>query len=198
MTINLRDAAQYYQRLPHQQAAFDWLQGQIPADKLTEFAKRYRATPPKPAPETSYMLMTRTGQQDQYGGELFSLQLCSGSKVLESMSVISGAPGKAPVPVDQDYSGSMRPCPQGRFKLGGVERGNWGEAIGSLWISVYGTEPNRSAIGLHLDANRSYSPGSAGCVCPLVPSDMERVARWRAAGADVLVVDHGFKPSPER
>lgn len=189
-TIRLRNAARYYRQLPHQQAALDWLETTLTPAQLTEFAKLYRAEPPAPKVEP-YLLMRPTGRLDQFGGVLFSLSKTVDGKPVDAVLAISGAPGKTAVPVSHDYSGSMRPCPQGRFKLGGVERGAWGAAIGNIWISVYGTEP-RQAIGIHSDANRGQAPGSAGCVCPLTDADMEQVARWRQEGIDILVVDHGF------
>ena len=52
--IQLRHAAKHFKELPHQLAAWDWLQGHIPDQVLAEFAELYRADPkPKallPAP----------------------------------------------------------------------------------------------------------------------------------------------------
>jgi Peptidase M15 len=43
----LSDAAKYFDGLEHQAYAFDWLQSQIPPDKLEEFASKFSpATPP--------------------------------------------------------------------------------------------------------------------------------------------------------
>jgi len=44
-TIQLRQAAKHFEELPHQLAAWDWLQGQITAQVLEEFAELYRADP---------------------------------------------------------------------------------------------------------------------------------------------------------
>lgn len=41
-TIQLIDVFKYYQKLPHQDSAVTWLQQQIPADLLAEFARRWR------------------------------------------------------------------------------------------------------------------------------------------------------------
>lgn len=43
--IQLRDAAKHFKLLPHQLAAWDWLQEQLPADTVTQFAELYRADP---------------------------------------------------------------------------------------------------------------------------------------------------------
>jgi len=45
-TIQLRDAAKHFKLLPHQLAAWDWLQGELSADTLRQFAEMYRADPP--------------------------------------------------------------------------------------------------------------------------------------------------------
>lgn len=44
-TIQLRDAAKHFKQLPHQLAAWDWLQEHLTADTLKEFAELYRADP---------------------------------------------------------------------------------------------------------------------------------------------------------
>jgi GH24 family phage-related lysozyme (muramidase) len=52
--IQLRDAAKHHKQLPHQLAAWDWLQEQLSADTLKEFAELYRADPlaKQPLPPT--------------------------------------------------------------------------------------------------------------------------------------------------
>jgi GH24 family phage-related lysozyme (muramidase) len=43
--IQLRQAAKHYKELPHQMAAWDWLQAQLPETVIEEFAELYRADP---------------------------------------------------------------------------------------------------------------------------------------------------------
>lgn len=43
--IQLRQAAKHYKELPHQMAAWDWLQAKVGAEDLSEFAELYRADP---------------------------------------------------------------------------------------------------------------------------------------------------------
>jgi hypothetical protein len=45
MSIKLSDAAKFYKELSHQKDAWDWLQKQIPAATLVEFAELYRKEP---------------------------------------------------------------------------------------------------------------------------------------------------------
>lgn len=44
-TIQLRQAAKHFKELPHQLAAWDWLQSKLDTDTLSEFAELYRADP---------------------------------------------------------------------------------------------------------------------------------------------------------
>lgn len=146
--------------------------------------------PPKLALTGDYMRMIPAGIRDDNGADLYVLFRMRKGKPVDKVYVVSGLPGYRPVKREEDRSGSMRPIPPGEYELGSVEEGRFGEAIGYYWISVFGTEP-RTAIGIHEDANRIYSPGSAGCVCPRNRNDMEAVAVWRRAGASRLVVDYG-------
>jgi len=55
MTIKLIDAAKYYKELPHQLAAWNWLQEQLTKKQLNEFAELYRsAVDPKPAYQNTW------------------------------------------------------------------------------------------------------------------------------------------------
>lgn len=140
----------------------------------------------------SYMLMRSAGKKDQFGGDLYRLSWMQGGREVDAVLVVSGQPGKKPVPRSEDYSGSMRPCPEGSHRLGPVEYGWFGNGIGARWISVSDTSP-RESVGIHADQNRFEGfPGSAGCICPLNESDMEKVCGWRNSGAETVIVDHGF------
>jgi GH24 family phage-related lysozyme (muramidase) len=44
-TIHLRDAAKHFKQLPHQLAAWDWLQERVSKEALEQFAELYRADP---------------------------------------------------------------------------------------------------------------------------------------------------------
>ena len=48
--MQLADAAKWYKAQPHQIAAWNWLQEQVSADQLAEFAELYRAAPDIKAP----------------------------------------------------------------------------------------------------------------------------------------------------
>lgn len=140
---------------------------------------------------TNHLRMNRSGACDQFGGELFKLSWIKDGRLVDALHVVSGQPGLKGVRCSDDHCGSMRPCPEGTYRLGEVEEGRWGDAIGDYWISINGTEP-REAVGIHQDANRAWAPGTAGCLGALNQSDMIRICGWRNAGAAVLVVDHGL------
>ena len=54
--IRLADAATHYKKLSHQLAAWNWLQEQLSAEQLEEFAELYRADPPaKPTPPPGWL-----------------------------------------------------------------------------------------------------------------------------------------------
>jgi len=45
MTIKLTDVAKYYDELPHQVNAWNWLQGEVDPSTLESFATKYRNAP---------------------------------------------------------------------------------------------------------------------------------------------------------
>lgn len=141
----------------------------------------------------SLMLFTPTADIDEFGATLYKLALVVNGKEVSHVKAVSGQPGKKPVRLKQDVSGSMRPCPEGKYQLGGVAEGWWGDGLGRYWIPVIGTEPYRRAIGIHPDQNRYKGfPGSAGCICPLDEKSTVRVCAWRDDGVDTLICDYGL------
>jgi predicted chitinase len=49
VTINLNNAAKYYKEMPHQIAAWNFLESKVPDEILDEFAEIYRAGPANPS-----------------------------------------------------------------------------------------------------------------------------------------------------
>ena len=68
-TIDLINAAKFYKGLEHQDRALKYLQTKIPADVVTEFAKRWRAAP-TPTP-----IITATEAQQIFGRAATEAQL---------------------------------------------------------------------------------------------------------------------------
>ena len=74
MTINLNNAAKYYKEMPHQVAAFNFLESKIPEKVLDEFAEIYRAGPSNPSTEiiTPKIMQQLTG----YAADKFDATFC--------------------------------------------------------------------------------------------------------------------------
>ncbi len=119
----------------------------------------------------------------------------------DRVNVYSGAPTAQLLNSgSSDYSGSLRPIPVGRYRLGSIEHNplGWGASIGHYWVDLipypdtqtYG----RSAFGIHLDANY-YTPngrGSAGCIVTPHQRDLDRILGWlrQKARPEYLEVSH--------
>jgi hypothetical protein len=154
------------------------------------------------------LIMTPTGRRDRWGFRQFDLALTNNGKAVDRCTVISGGGDRQYerfILPKNDWSGSMRPVPEGIYLLGPVERGWWGSAIGEIWIGIEPTKESqvhdRSAIGIHADYNRNIPgyEGSAGCICPYDQLGIKRIASWCDAKArpERLVVDYelGFLAS---
>lgn len=101
----------------------------------------------------------------------------------------------------QSRPGNLEPIPEAEYGLGSIEwaggAGNWstswGPGLGPVWISIFDPGGGRGEFGIHLDANRESSPGSAGCV---VFATRARMETFLAAFAEFrpaeLVVDYGL------
>lgn len=74
MPINLNNAAKYYKELPHQKAAFNFLESQLSESLLDEFADIYRATPSNP--QITYITPTILQKLTGYSAHLFDATFC--------------------------------------------------------------------------------------------------------------------------
>lgn len=150
-----------------------------------------------------YLLM-KPANRYHMGFRVFNLHLMNGDKPVDCVACLSGYASRQytpiPYPTD-DYSRSGNPCPENVYDFpNGLEDSgkgtSWGEGLGRFWV---GLEPrfaanDRQAIGIHDDANREYSRGSAGCVCPFSPEGIQRIVGWfkQKSPPQYLIVDHGF------
>lgn len=138
----------------------------------------------------------------------FRLGLWVNGKEIDSVQVNSGGLGRQDEINLKTYlstnslAGSMEPIPEYRYKLGGPEfavpnsyTGSWGAGLGPVWFSIIPSPGggNRSEFGIHLDENRSYAPGSAGCVVAPTVSALKKIVDWHSKYSfKELVVDHGL------
>lgn len=151
----------------------------------------------------TYLYMKWSGRY-HLGFRSFNLDFMNGDKRVDRVEAISGYAGRQYTPIPyptEDYSRSGNPCPENVYDFpNGLEDagsgGTFGEGLGRFWV---GLEPrfaanDRQAIGIHDDANREYSRGSAGCVCPFSPEGIGRIVGWfkQKNPPKYLIVDHGF------
>ena len=200
--IQLLNSFTWFRGHETQKEAIEWLESRLTQEQREEFGRRYRnqavamatrsATPPHIQLELNW-----TGQYDSRGFRIFQLALSNAGEIVDSISVLSGAgytQQESFIRPENDWSGSGRCLPEGIYAIGPVEDSqlirsttSWGEGLGRYWMSLdilpqYQAN-NRSAFGIHADANAAYSPGSAGCVCPLEPDGLQRILGWMNAKA---------------
>lgn len=154
--------------------------------------------------DRSYLRLTKTNRTNANGLTELQLELVQNSKIVDKVVAIAGVPSKQAFRRPyESRSGSMEPLPEGKWSLGSVEwaggRNNfsssWGEGLGPVWVSMEPTmSTSRSAIGLHLDSNASYSPGTAGCVGVTNKTDLQKVVSWfdNSLAPKTMVVNWGL------
>lgn len=84
-TINLIDAAKFYNNHPHQTSAWSWLQDQLSPAQLEEFAEKYRAAPAPSAPATS--LITADQCKAIFGRAITDKQLSDFNDCLDRFDI---------------------------------------------------------------------------------------------------------------
>lgn len=179
-------------------------------------ASKGSATPQKKI--LPHLSLTRTKRINAQGLEDLSLRRVLDGIPMDEIIVVSGAPGAQSFTTGKtSRTGSMTPLPEGRWRMGPVEwKGSLGDwtahwdgprsGLGPVWIDLIYEAPGRttrSAIGMHLDANATVAPGSAGCVVFKSRPDMERFLGWLKS--DQTALQHlyvnwglGTCPSPKQ
>lgn len=137
-----------------------------------------------------YVRVTRgtPGQTNAEGLEPLRMALWDGGKEVDHVTAYSGAPGAQNFrTLANERRGVLEPCPEGVYRdIGGLEwaggvgnyQASWSSSLGPVVAQIYGER----AIMLHLDANRSYAPGSAGCLCPIDLVGLKKVVAWWTEG----------------
>jgi hypothetical protein len=200
MSIKMFDAFKYYKGTPGQVEAIAFLEKLLTEEDRLKFQELYRKPNPKPTtPPAIYLYVKWSGHYDEEGLKIFGMYLMNGDKVVDKVAVCSGQSyaQDTPWPLD-DYSGSMRPCPEGVYDLGAVDDIGYdpGSSDGfGQWVIPLNPRAaiKRSALQIHSDRNRATSPGSAGCLCPYDVGNMQKVVAWCMAKArpTYCIVDHG-------
>lgn len=99
---------------------------------------------------------------------------------------------------------SNEPIPEGYYDGDQVEwangqentwSGSFGAGVGNAWASIIPRQAmKRGAFGFHLDDNKDYAPGSAGCIVFWTPEEYMEWAAWRKKqpGLVELIVQWGL------
>lgn len=128
--------------------------------------------------------VTRTGDTDEEGLEILRMDL------VDSMGqVLDTVLGNSGVASTQNFSragsrnsapGSLAPIPTGSFGIGAMGSSD-DPGVDGFFIPLDGSGDNqqgRGAFGIHADANRIKSPGSAGCIVLYDPAAESKVKEW--------------------
>ena len=209
----------HWKGLVHQIDAVDWLFDRIPEDVRRQFGVRFSPPVPtqgKAAGKAPYMHLTASGNWNQSGTlQLLHLDFYLGPYRKARIKAYSGAPGMQHSKYFREASKSIpltnEPIPEGKWVLPGKPgapdttlewaagmddySSTWGPGIGPVWVSLEYAGPGttrRSAIGIHLDDNVRWAPGSAGCIVLPTKEDLRYfVTCMRQYDPRVLWVDWG-------
>lgn len=213
--IKLLDTYKWWKAQPQQLEAVKWLDQNLSKEQREEFQKLFRAKPANPQPlkprtpvkSRTWLLLEWSGTYEDHYDTSFKaleLKLMAGDKKVDSAWVLSGgeyAQSENFVHPADDWSGSLRPIPENVYAVGPVEDAgegsSWGPGLGRWWVDLTPKfhPNNRSAIGIHVDANAAIgSEGSAGCICPFNPNDINRIIGWlrQQSRPKELVVNWGM------
>jgi hypothetical protein len=155
----------------------------------------------------NYAVTTRLNKRDGYGLELLKTTVYKEGKSIGSVSMVSGqAYAQTFRKGKETYAGSMEPAPELRegYKIHDIQwsggKDNYSGSVHSsglgpwlVWLEEDRSDCRRSEICFHQDWNRSYSPGSAGCLCTTCLEDSKKlIALLRQADPKKLFVDWGL------
>ena len=156
-----------------------------------------------------HLRLTKTGMTDG-GLVILRLERVKDGIAMDQMPVVSGGPkNQAFRKGKESKAKSMEPLPEGVYSIGPIEfkngkdnyTGTWGEGLGPVWVGIEYIGPGstqRSALGIHLDENATYAPGTAACVGIRSVADLKRLVGWlRADDPQRLYVDWGLGTLPK-
>lgn len=192
--ISLVNAVKYYDSQPHQIEAFKWLDGQITESQRLQFGTLYRALPgatvkaslPVASKPQPYFIFDMPLKDKPSANIIVGTLRLKGFPNIDSVSewdCTSGQPR-------YQYSGATDMKGKGALPGHKYVKDSKGQPIKHYWVNtspynlkhVKGIAGNafhilpdpitingvqRSELMIHNDANRLYSPGSAGCIVAL-------------------------------
>jgi endonuclease G len=157
----------------------------------------YASNDISPYAGNSFMLVRRTGQKTDKGEELLVLQNIVNRQIVGSINVISGVGSRQRFKLPHEsVAQSLEPSPEGTYRIEPSVQSNHPGIQGSFYgMTPLGKTANtsRSALGIHLDANRIYAPGTAGCIGILNKEDLNTFKKWMSEGtSNKLILDWGL------
>lgn len=170
---------------------------------------------PKPTgekrPGLNYLLLTKTNRRDEHGLTVLDFAYYKDGQRQDSMAVCSGVRSKQFFrTAANSFSGTFEPIHEGRWTISDIAwrdgrdnyRGRvWKPGLGPAKIFMCYEGPGtsrRSHIEIHIDWNRSGSPGSAGCITTYDVAGFKRLVGWlRDTDPRSLYVDFGHGTCPE-
>ena len=216
MKTRLHDAFKYYQGLPHQDKAIDYLAHTMYNYHMDEFFRLF--SPPQPPTEKHepFLLLQAFKKFDTNGLRILCLDFYKDGKLEGRIPAFSGITTTQASWCFQQAKDSppelCMPIPEGLYHLPGAQGApdvtlewaqgrvddyttSWGPGLGPLWVQLeFQGETARDFLGMHLDAG---GPGSAGCV---VFRDIDAlkdfVAAMRKVDPRKLYVDWGLGSCP--
>ena len=169
------------------------------------------AAPEVPVPGKHFLKLTKTGDKDEFGGQVLTLAYHKDGVFVGGLDVCSGQPRKQTFRLGTaSPAGSMEPLPEGKWSIGDILWSNgkdnyqgpvWSSGLGPAKIPLEYQDPGntaRAAIEIHIDWNRTKGmPGTAGCIGILNISDFKTLAGWlRETNPRSLFVDWGLGSCP--
>ncbi len=149
------------------------------------------ATSAAPATVKSWLRLTRTTTKDTSGCFRLKLDYVFEGAVRDSLFVVSGQPKRQFFRSGKEsVRGSYEPLPSGRWRIHDIiwagardvyDKRVHKEGIGPAKIPLEYIPKNgtrRDLIQIHIDWNRSTSPGTAGCVGVHSIADFKRLVGW--------------------
>jgi lysozyme len=182
-----------------------------PAKKASAKKVPAKKSPGTGIPGKNYLRLTKTPDIDKNGLRLLKLEYVKDGKHAGSICTYSGLPSRQRFHKGKDSQvGSLEPLPEGRWVIhdvmwkDGTDNYNgkvWNKGLGPAKIPLDYDRPGktaRGAIEIHIDWNRSSSPGTAGCLGVRNVADYKTLVTWlRDTNPSSLFVDWGLGSCPK-
>lgn len=183
----------------------------LPTEPTSAEPTPTKPTPTPPASGKNYLRLTKTQNKDPFGCYKLALEYFKDGQLKDSLEVCSGSPSRQFFRKGKEsVAGSYEPIPEGKWSIGDISwaggKDNYDgkihqSGIGPVTIPLGYVEPGktqRSGIEIHIDWNRQYSAGTAGCIGIYSKADYKRLVSWlRDTDPCDLYVDWGLGTCPQ-